>query len=130
MPLVRALKAKGAALKATEQPVRTGLTVLPLEQPGGRRVYRALTTPAHNQIMMKRDDMSAVIEGLQKEQGLLAAFLEATHKIDWRTLHKPAPIRETPKPLNVETTFVLQRANLVRASDRSLVLEGLQRDEG
>jgi hypothetical protein len=80
--------------------------------------------------MMKRDDMSAVIEGLQKEQGLLAAFLEATHKIDWRTLHKPAPIRETPKPLNVETTFVLQRANLVRASDRSLVLEGLQRDEG
>jgi hypothetical protein len=24
MPLVRALKAKGAALKATEQPVRTG----------------------------------------------------------------------------------------------------------
>jgi hypothetical protein len=70
--------------------------------------------------MMKRDDMSAVIEGLQKEQGLLAAFLEATHKIDWRTLHKPAPIRETPKPVNVESSFVLQRANLVRASDRSL----------
>ena len=80
--------------------------------------------------MMKRDDMSAVIEGLQKEQGLLAAFLEATHKVDWRALHKPVPIRETPKPVNVEPSFVLQRANLARAFNRSLAPEEEQRDEG
>jgi hypothetical protein len=34
--IVRALKAKSAALKATEQPVRTGLAILPLEQPRER----------------------------------------------------------------------------------------------
>jgi hypothetical protein len=66
------------------------------------KVYRALTMLAQHHIMKIRDNMSAVIEGLQKEHGLLAAYLEATDKIDWRALHKRVVIVETPKPVNVE----------------------------
>jgi hypothetical protein len=81
--------------------------------------------------MKIRDNMSAVIEGLQKDHGLLAAFLEATDKIDWRALHKPVVISGPPEPANVEaqqisiapqlpevessTSFTFRRANLVRA---------------
>jgi hypothetical protein len=39
---------------------------------------------------------------LKSEHGLLAAYLEATEKIDWRALHKRVVIAETPKPSNVE----------------------------
>jgi len=39
---------------------------------------------AHHHVMKTRDNMSAVIEGLQRDHGLLAAYLEATDKIDWR----------------------------------------------
>jgi hypothetical protein len=39
--------------------------------------------------MKTRGNMSAVIDGLQGEHGLLAAYLEATDKIGWRALHKP-----------------------------------------
>jgi hypothetical protein len=46
--------------------------------------------------MKIRDNMSAVIEGLQKDHGLLAAYLEATDKIDWRALHKRVLIGEPP----------------------------------
>ena len=88
---------------------------------------------AHHRAMKTRDDnMSAVIEGLQREHGLLAAYLEATDKIDWRALHKRVVSAEPPKPVNVEThrvsvapqlpavvpstsPFILRRANLVRA---------------
>jgi hypothetical protein len=87
--------------------------------------------------MKIRDNMSAVIESLQKEHGLLAAFLEATDKIDWRALNKQVvigetpEISETPEPANVEAqqisiapqlpevgpsaSFTFRRANLVRA---------------
>ena len=92
---------------------------------------RALTTLAHHHIMKNRDDMSAVIEGLQRDHGLLAAFLEATDKIDWRALHKRVVIGETTKPASVEaheastvprlpeavpsvSPFAFRRANLVR----------------
>jgi len=87
--------------------------------------------------MKTRDDISAVIEGLHKDQGLLAAFLEATGKIDWRALHRPVPIGETPEPVNLEaceaptapvlaeveplksppSPFSFRRANLVRAPE-------------
>jgi hypothetical protein len=77
--------------------------------------------------MKTRDNISAVIEALQREHGLLAAYLEATDKIDWRALHKRVVIAETP--VNVEahrvsaapqlpeavlstSPFVLRRANL------------------
>jgi hypothetical protein len=43
---------------------------------------------AHHRAMKNRDNMSAVIEGLQRDHGLLAAYLEATDRIDWRGLHK------------------------------------------
>jgi hypothetical protein len=93
--------------------------------------------------MKIRGEMSAVIEGLHKEHGLLAAFLEATDKIDWRSLHKQVPIAEAATPVNLEaglavslealpapldvlpashapktpiTRFAFRRANLVRAS--------------
>jgi len=98
----------------------------------GCELYLALTTLAHHHIMKTRYNMSAVIEGLQREHGLLAAYLEATDKIDWRALHKRVVSAETPKPVNVEThrvsvapqlpavvpstsPFILRRANLVRA---------------
>jgi len=86
--------------------------------------------------------MSAVTEGLHKDHGLLAAFLEATDKIDWRPLHRRVAIEETPEPVNLEmcealtapvlpqvelpkveppksslSPFALRRANLVRASE-------------
>jgi hypothetical protein len=87
----------------------------------------------HHHVMKIHDNMRAVIDGMQREHGLLAAFLEATDKIDWRALHKGAAIGETPKPVDVEahqtsaapqlpevvpstSPFVLRRANLVRAS--------------
>jgi hypothetical protein len=78
--------------------------------------------------MKNRDDMSAVIDGLRKDHGLLVAFLEAADKIDWRALHKRVAIGETPEPVNVEAqevptapsagpAFAFRRANLVRASE-------------
>jgi hypothetical protein len=44
--------------------------------------------------MKTRDNISAVI--LQRDHGLLAAYLDAADKIDWPAL------RETPKLVNVE----------------------------
>jgi hypothetical protein len=90
--------------------------------------------------MKIRGDISAVIEGLHRDQGLLAAFLEATDKVDWRPLHKREAIAETATPVNLEASlevleaslevlpvseapkgpvapFAFRRANLVRASE-------------
>ena len=89
-------------------------------------------TLAYHHVMKIRDNMSAVIEGLQKDQGLLAAYLEATDKIDWRALHKRIVIGEAPKPADVEAhqastapqlsevvpstlRFAFRRANLLRS---------------
>ena len=44
---------------------------------------------AHHYAMKSRGELSALIEGLNKDQYLLAAFLEAAHRIDWRALNKP-----------------------------------------
>ena len=74
---------------------------------------------AHHHVMKTRDNMSAVIEGLQRQHDLLAAYLEA--------------IAEMPKPVDVEahrvsaaprlpevvpstSPFVFRRANLVRVN--------------
>ena len=54
---------------------------------------------AHHHVMKTRDNMSAVIEGLQRQHGLLAAYLEA--------------IAETPKPVKVVPStlpFLFRRA--------------------
>ena len=89
---------------------------------------------AHHRAMKNRDNMSAVIEGLQRDHGLLAAYLEATDRTDWRTLHRRVVIGERPKASNVEahqasstahlpevvplttSAFVFRRANLVRVA--------------
>jgi hypothetical protein len=65
--------------------------------------------------MRNRDDMSAVIEGLQRDHALLAAFLEATDKIDWQALHRRVAISQAPEP----SPFVFRRANLVRIAESS-----------
>ena len=92
--------------------------VVHLDLGPGCEIYLALTTLAHHHVMKTHDNMSAVIEGLQRQHGLLAAYLEA--------------IAETPKPVNVEahrvsaaprlpevvpstSPFVFRRANLVRS---------------
>jgi hypothetical protein len=84
----------------------------------------------HHHIIMTRDDKSAVILGLRKHHGLLAAFLEAADKID----HKRMVIGEMPKLVNVETrqstapqlpqvgpsavsAFALRRVNLVALAE-------------
>jgi hypothetical protein len=69
---------------------------------------------AHHHVMMTRGNMSAVIEGLQRQHGLLAAYLEA--------------IAETPKPVSAgprlpevvpsTSPFVFRRANLVPVASR------------
>jgi hypothetical protein len=89
---------------------------------------------------MKTRDDSAAVEGLQRDHGLLAAYLEATDRIDWRPLHKRAVIARTPEPVNVEAhtaptapqlpkvvpspSFVFRRANLVRASGNTQLAAG------
>jgi hypothetical protein len=70
--------------------------------------------------MRTRDNISAVIKSLKRDHGLLAAYLEATDKIDWRAFDEPMVIGETPKSVNVEagqassSRFVFGRANLIR----------------
>jgi hypothetical protein len=44
--------------------------------------------------MKMHDDLKAVIEALRKRHGLLAAYLEATDRFDWRALDEPTAIGE------------------------------------
>ena len=53
---------------------------------------------AHTCRMKSRDSMADVIEGLRKEHGLLAAFLEAANNIDCRPPRRLA----MAKPINVK----------------------------
>ena len=73
---------------------------------------------AHHHIMKTRDNMRVVIDGLQRQHGLLAAYLEATDKIDRRALHQRAVIAETPKAPST-SPFVFRRANLVTVPART-----------
>jgi hypothetical protein len=72
-----------------------------------------------------------VIAGVRKDHRLLAAFLEASDKIDWRALQRRVAIGELTEPVNVKahqqtsttpiapvTPFSFRRANLVRASEQ------------
>jgi hypothetical protein len=81
--------------------------------------------------MKSRHNMADVIEGLRKEHGLLAAFLEAADKLDCRAFNRRVAMA---KPVNVEahqasaapvspqvapapSSLILRRANLTRASE-------------
>ena len=78
-------------------------------------LYPALTMLAHHHVMKTRDNVRGVIDGLQRKHGLLAAYLEATDKVDWRALHQRTVIAETPE---VPSPFVFRRANLVPVPTR------------
>jgi hypothetical protein len=84
--------------------------------------------------MTTRDYRGALINGLQKHHGLLAAYLEAAERIDWRALGKVSidgmlkPVRldanrvpslaelpEVGPPGSSMSPFIFRRANLVRA---------------
>jgi hypothetical protein len=78
---------------------------------------------AHHHVMKTRDTMGAVIDGLQRKHGLLAAYLEATDKIDWQAHHQRAVIAETPK-MPSTSRFVFRRANLVPVPARWLGAAG------
>jgi hypothetical protein len=67
--------------------------------------------------MRTRDNIGAVIKSLKRDHGLLAAFLEATDKVDWRAFDEPMVIGETPKSVieagQVSSSpFLFGRANL------------------
>lgn len=107
---------------------------LPFAVPLRRRIYCPLTTLAHHRRMKSRHNMADVIEGLRKEHGLLAAFLEAADKLDCRAFNRRVAMA---KPVNVEahqasaapvlsqvaplilapSPLILRRANLARVSE-------------
>jgi hypothetical protein len=64
--------------------------------------------------MKNSDNISAVIEILQRDRGLLAAYLEATNKIDWQALRKPVVMVNVEARQASSSLFAFRRANLVR----------------
>jgi hypothetical protein len=57
---------------------------------------------AQHQIMKIRGDSSAVNKGPDRDHALLAAFLDATSRIDRRALQKTIALSEVPKAVNLE----------------------------
>jgi hypothetical protein len=57
---------------------------------------------AQHQIMKTRSDSSAVSKGPDRDHALLAAFLDATSRIDRRALQKTVMLSEAPKAVNLE----------------------------
>ncbi len=50
------------------------------------------------------DDLKIVIDTLRGRPSLLAAYLDAAHKVDWQAVRKPVPIGtlaavENPQPV-------------------------------
>ena len=71
-------------------------------RPPSAQVYGALTMRAQHQIMKIRGDSSAVSKGPDRDHALLAAFLDATSRIDRRALQKTIALSEAPKAVNLE----------------------------
>jgi hypothetical protein len=57
---------------------------------------------AQHQIMKIRGDSSAVSKGPDRNHGLLAAFLDATSRIDRRAVQKTIALSEAPKAVDLE----------------------------
>jgi hypothetical protein len=73
---------------------------------------RLRSQPSHEPTLAAFQLRRANIEGLQRDHGLLAAYLEATNKLDWRALHKPMMVNvEARQASSSPLDF---RANLVR----------------
>jgi len=47
-----------------------------------------------DRVMRTRHDLRAVIDALRERHSLLAAYLEAADRLDWRALNKPMAIGE------------------------------------
>ena len=72
--------------------------------------------------MMTRDDKSAVILGLRKHHGLLAAFLEAADNVKTRQASTAPQLPQVgPSPASA---FALRRTNLVALKGKRRVLGG------
>jgi hypothetical protein len=53
----------------------------------------SLTIFRHHRAMKKApDDLKIVIDTLRGRPSLLAAYLDAAHKVDWQAARKPLPI--------------------------------------
>ena len=62
--------------------------------------------------MKTHDNMSAVIEGVRSEHGLLGAYLEATVNVE---AHRVSAAPQLPEVVPSTSPFVFRRANLVRS---------------
>ena len=71
-------------------------------RPSSAQVYGTLTMQAQHQIMKIRGDSSAVSRGPVRHHALLAAFLDATSRIDRRALQKTIVLSEAPNAVNLE----------------------------
>jgi hypothetical protein len=81
-------------------------------QPPSAQVYGVLTMRAQHQIMKIRGDSSAVSKGPVRDHALLAAFLDATSRIDRRALQKTIVLSEAPEVVNLEPPANLELVNL------------------
>lgn len=67
---------------------------------------------AHHHVMKIRGDINAVSEGLDRGHALLAAFLEATGKIDRRVLQRRSALTgDAPMAVNLEALPTLLEAH-------------------
>jgi hypothetical protein len=66
------------------------------------QIYGALTMRVQHQIMKIRGDSSGVSKGPNRDHALLAAFLDATSRIDRRALQKTIVLSEAPKAVGLE----------------------------
>jgi hypothetical protein len=66
---------------------------------------------AQHQVMKIRGDSSAVSKGPDRDHALLAAFLDATSRIDRRALQKTVVLSKAPKAVNLEAVN-LEAVNL------------------
>jgi hypothetical protein len=81
-------------------------------RPPSARVYGTLTMRAQHQIMKIRGDSSTVSKGPDRDHALLAAFLDATSRIDRRALQKTIVLSEVPEVVNLQPPANLEPVNL------------------
>jgi hypothetical protein len=78
---------------------------------------------AQHQIMKIRGDSSAVSKGPDRDHALLAAFLDATSRIDRRALQKTIVLSEAPKAVDLEPVNLEAQPMSFEADPVSLVIQ-------